>query len=146
MVDFDKGTIINPRRKYFDVKNKNASAEQIKWEFGMLWKADIIPFWFPKETLCPITLYELGSHLSRLNMNDIAAMPIHVPKIGIGTEKGYARADDVWLQSRLIAPEVEIFDSAQALLELGGWIRRQVRAAGSKSNLDSLQANINYSV
>lgn len=123
MEDFPNGTILNPRRGSFDVNDKNASSDQIKWEFDMLWTADIIPFYFCKETLCPITLYELGAHLTRAKLKGYA------PKIGIGIETGYARADDVWLQAKLAFPEVDVFDSAHALIELGGWIRREVRSA-----------------
>ncbi len=32
-----------------------------RWEHDHLRRAKAIMFWFPSETLCPITLYELGA-------------------------------------------------------------------------------------
>lgn len=61
----DKFTLLNPRRKDFDVSNPKNSQKQIEWEFEALRKADAILFWFPMETLCPIVLYELGCALGR---------------------------------------------------------------------------------
>jgi len=53
--------LINPRRSSFDITDKTIAKEQIKWEFECLRKVNAILFWFPKETVCPITLYELGA-------------------------------------------------------------------------------------
>lgn len=50
-------TIYNPKRPEWSFDN---GEEQIVWEFEHLKKSDIILFWFCKETVCPITLYELG--------------------------------------------------------------------------------------
>src|SRR5690348_10230732 len=55
--------IFNPRRDYFDVEDSRMTFEQIRWEFAHLRLAKGVVFWFPKETLCPITLFELGSRL-----------------------------------------------------------------------------------
>lgn len=59
--------ICNPRRKHFDeFKNKagyNISKEQIQWEYDHLQAATQIIFWFEKESLQPIALFELGSYL-----------------------------------------------------------------------------------
>lgn len=49
-------SVLNPRRKDFDVSNLSDSAEQIKWEHYYLRKADRILFWFPKTSICPISL------------------------------------------------------------------------------------------
>lgn len=76
---------VNPRRENFPMGDDEAGKFQIKWEYQMLRKADIISFWFPRETLCPITLFELGRHLHK--------RPI------IGTEYGYKRAMDVRVQT-----------------------------------------------
>lgn len=75
---------VNPRRENFPMDNQTAGEHQIRWEHRMLEKADIVSFWFPKETLCPITLFELGKYLD------------HEPIIG--TEYGYKRAMDVRVQ------------------------------------------------
>ncbi len=129
MADFNIGTILNPRRSNFDINDKSVISEQIKWEFNCLWMADIIPFWFCKETLCPIALYELGVHLTRLKSEYIST-PLRMPRIAIGVEAGYVRAEDVWLQAKLAVPGVEIYDT---LPELGGWIRRQTRDYGAEN-------------
>ena len=54
-------TILNPRRANFPIHDSNAALEQIKWEHDNLRRAVAISFWFPKETICPIALYELGA-------------------------------------------------------------------------------------
>ena len=55
-------TVYNPRRKNFPIHDPSAAYAQIKWEFDMLRKASMISFWFCKETMCPIVLFELGAH------------------------------------------------------------------------------------
>ena len=89
-------TILNPRRKQFDLNDPKQSVSQIVWEFDYLRIADFIIFWFCKETVCPITLYELGTH-SMLNK----------PLI-IGIDKEYKRKIDVEVQMKLARPEIEI--------------------------------------
>jgi len=54
-------TLLNPRRKTFPIDDPNAASEQIRWEFEHLRKSDAILFWFPKESISPIALYELGA-------------------------------------------------------------------------------------
>jgi hypothetical protein len=56
----DDCKIANPRRKDFDITDEKVSEKQIKWEHDALSHSNLILFWFPKETVCPITLYELG--------------------------------------------------------------------------------------
>lgn len=90
-------TLFNPRRKDFDVTNPNLTIEQIGWEYKKLREATAILFWFPKETLCPIVLFELGAHLGR-----------NVP-LFIGCDREYARIKDVEIQSRLVRPNSHIF-------------------------------------
>src|SRR5690349_520468 len=55
--------IYNPRRKEFpeksenlqdDPKNEQDARAQITWEFEALATSDIILFWFPEESICPI--------------------------------------------------------------------------------------------
>jgi len=88
--------IFNPRRANFPIKDPNAALEQIKWEFNMLRNADIISFWFSKETLGPIVLYELGAH-------SMTNKPII-----IGIDPDYKRKQDVVIQTLLIRPEIQI--------------------------------------
>ena len=97
--------VLNPRRKSFDVNHKNIEEEQISWEYNHLKKASIVSFWFPKETLCPITLYELGKQSA-------GDKPIF-----IGVHPDYKRKRDVEIQTRLIRPEVKIVYSLKDLAE-----------------------------
>jgi len=96
---YDNVTVINPRRKTFDLSNKDMEdVKQISWEHQALLCSDIIPFWFCKETLCPITLFELGK---MLGLNTSYGGDDRY-KISIGIEEGYTRVNDVILQSNLM--------------------------------------------
>lgn len=79
----------NPRREDFDMLDKTMEEEQICWEYQHLAKADIISFWFTPETLCPITLYELGYALGKGR------------NVVIGIDPKYKRRDDVIIQANL---------------------------------------------
>src|SRR5262245_52117185 len=54
-------TLLNPRRAFFPIDDPSQAERQIEWEFRHLRLATAILFWFPRETLCPIALYELGA-------------------------------------------------------------------------------------
>lgn len=96
--------VMNPRRANFPIDDPNAAEAQIYWEFKALEQADIISFWFPKATLCPITLFELGKHLL------IDPAPL------IGMEPGYAREQDVVIQTRLeLGNDFEFVDTVEDL-------------------------------
>lgn len=73
------GLVINPRRDDFDTTNPAESMFQIHWEHKALEMSDILMFWFPHDTLCPITLFELGKYLGSDK------------KIIIGADPEYAR-------------------------------------------------------
>lgn len=100
----DDVILLNPRRKEFDVTNPDITTEQIRWEFDHLHKADAIMFWFPKETLCPIALYELGFWNSRRGK-----------KLFIGCDPEYKRLKDVVTQTRLSNPMADIVYSLSHL-------------------------------
>jgi hypothetical protein len=98
--------ILNPRRQNFPT-DPGIADEQIAWEHRHLRKARAILFWFPKETLCPITLYELG-----------AWSVAHPWKpLFVGCEPGYQRTVDVVIQTRLVRPDVEVVDNLPALVQ-----------------------------
>ncbi len=101
----DDLVLLNPRRANFPMGDPNASKEQIKWEYRHLRKADAIMFWFPKETLCPIVLYELGAH-------SMTNKPLF-----IGVHSDYARKLDVEIQTILVRPEIEIVYDLDSLSE-----------------------------
>lgn len=95
LLDAKYRTILNPRRRDFDVGNTDENERQIYWEHRHMKLAKEILFWFPKETDCPITLFELGYWLH-------SRKPIY-----IGMDPKYSRKDDVMIQTRLIRPEIE---------------------------------------
>lgn len=100
--------LLNPRRKKFDVTNNKLTEEQIVWEYNHLQKADAILFWFPSgDSLCPITLFELGAHLYKSPKKPLF--------VGCGTK--YPRRLDVIIQTRLIRPEIKVVDSIDALVQ-----------------------------
>lgn len=94
--DLDYGTLVNPRRAFFDVADPEATPVQIEWEFRHLQLVDAIMFWFPCETLCPIALFELGAAATRQ------------AKIFVGCHPEYARRIDVEHQLRLLRPDVTV--------------------------------------
>lgn len=60
-----EGTILNPRRKAWDLNWSQSPdnphfKEQVLWELRAMEKADIIVYWFDPNTKAPITLLELG--------------------------------------------------------------------------------------
>ena len=95
--------VFNPRRTNFPIDDPNAAFDQIKWEHEMLRQADIIIFWFCKETMCPIVLYELGAH-------SMTNKPII-----IGVDPDYSRKQDVEVQTQLVRPDVKIVYSLNDL-------------------------------
>ena len=105
--------ILNPRRDNFPIHDPNAAQEQITWEYKNLRNADGILFWFPKETLCPIVLYELGAH-------SITDKPLFV-----GVHTDYTRKQDVEIQTKLARPEIKIvYDLKSLSAQVKEWIRR----------------------
>lgn len=95
-------TLMNPRRRDM-VLDPSLLEEQIIWEHNALVQSSAISFWFPKETLCPITLYELGKWTARDK------------RLFIGTHPDYQRRRDVIFQTKLERPEVTVVDSLEAL-------------------------------
>jgi hypothetical protein len=96
--------LINPRSANFDTKTKSRTLDQIKWEYLMLRRSDGILFWFAAETIQPIVLFELGSHLM------VPGKPIF-----IGMHPEYPRRIDVEVQTSIIRPDLQIVYSLQAL-------------------------------
>jgi len=101
-------TILNPRRADFPMADPMAAAEQIAWEYDALRDADIVLFWFCKETVQPIVLFELGATMERHyyeDDEDESDTPLEKrwggDKCVIGVEEGYARVQDVQLQVAL---------------------------------------------
>lgn len=103
-------TVFNPLRPNFPIDDPSASIFQIQWEHEYLRKATAILFWFPAETLCPITLYELG------------AWSMTMKPLFVGVHPDYTRIADVELQTQLVRPDVNIVYSIQQLIaQLRHW-------------------------
>jgi len=97
--------VVNPRRNGWDMNaHREESIKQIKWEHQYLKQSTHILFWFPKETLCPITLLELGKYLVK---------PVGLT---IGTHPEYQRRLDVEVQASLEG-EHEIWDNLDDMVE-----------------------------
>jgi hypothetical protein len=88
--------IFNPRRKNFPIKDPTAAEAQITWEFKALRQASMISFWFCKETMNPIVLFELGSWV------------VSQKSIVVGMDKEYSRRQDVEIQTKLSRPDIQI--------------------------------------
>ena len=88
--------VLNPRRKKFPINKPEASKEQIQWEYKHLRLANQILFWFPRESICPIALYELGVWSN-------SDKPLF-----LGVHPEYPRRVDIEEQIRIARPEIRI--------------------------------------
>lgn len=104
-------TVLNPRRANFNIEDKSLTAQQIMWEFHYIRTTSAVMFWFPAETICPITLFELGA---RLESNRHSAMS---QKLFIGTHPDYTRNEDVEIQSSLAGHLDPIFNHLSDLTD-----------------------------
>ena len=93
-----KFNVINPRRTNY-VWSEQEERNQINWEFQYLKGCDIILFYFSHETLAPITLFEYGKFLGRLQNN-------YWQKAYVCIHPEYKRRNDVIIQTELESPEM----------------------------------------
>jgi len=107
-------TLLNPRRDDYPAGNPRALREQIEWEHRHLKAASAISFWFPPETLCPISLYELGAWANWRGEGG-GQKPLVV-----GAHPDYAKRADLLIQLELARPDIQI---AANLEELEAGIR-----------------------
>lgn len=98
-------TIYNPRRSGFDITNSEDSRIQIDWEHKHLEAASVLVFWFPMETLCPITLFELGKYCRDMDKTLI-----------IGCHPEYKRRMDVIEQMKLVRPDIAVHDNLHGII------------------------------
>jgi hypothetical protein len=109
--------------------------EQIKWEYTHLWRSQIITFWFPKESVCPIALYELGMALCRNALKDYlrpdAKLAIPRPRICVGIEPGYKRAENIRIQMKWPGKDIDIVDSLDGLSD---FIHKEVETILKEDN------------
>ena len=98
-------TAFNPRRPDFPINDPAASDAQIKWEHQYLRSSNAVSFWFPKETVCPITLYELGTYT-------MGSSPIFV-----GVHPEYERDTELLAWTAVHRPHLKIVRSLEQLAE-----------------------------
>jgi hypothetical protein len=102
---FDGDLIVfNPRRVGDLAPDGETAKEQILWEHRYLSFCDNILFWFPKETVCPITLFELGKYAQKFRMYD-------GKHIFVGTHPEYTRRFDLEIQLPLIFPDIKLHNN-----------------------------------
>lgn len=107
---------VNPRRTDFDMSAyEEISKQQIKWEYLALRMCSFNMFWFPCETLCPITLFELGSALERCQDGALF----------VGAHPEYQRRFDLVEQINLKGKSCLLYDNLdemtnEMVLVLGG--------------------------
>lgn len=110
--------LYNPRRPDFPIDDPEAAEEQIYWEYAHLRQATAILFWFPKETLCPIALFELGRW-------SYSAFPAYQKPIFVGTHPDYARRRDIEIQLRMTHPTATVWSRPDILAEaVNNWLGR----------------------
>jgi len=99
--------VYNPRREDFPIDDPMAADVQIEWEYRYLNKVDFRLFWFPKETICPIVLYELGKYANVANR--CRADEGTGGNFVVGTHRDYQRRQDVVIQTGLVHPNKEVY-------------------------------------
>ncbi len=95
--------LINPKREFYDLNDSELEDQQIVWEYNHIKQASAVSFWFPNETLCPITLYELGKCTQ-------FSKPLF-----IGMDQKYGRKNNLEIQLRLELPQIKIVYSLEDL-------------------------------
>jgi hypothetical protein len=118
MLDTSLYDVVNPRRAGGFDRTGVTAEEQITWEHRALSLIDACIFWFPCETLCPITLLELGKMLHRAQHHNVM--------LAIGWHPDYQRAFDLEVQIRLENPESKyLLHAAPGWLELCAVVKKQ---------------------
>lgn len=106
--------VINPRRENWNIEGLDEeSIAQIRWEYAKIHKCDYMLFWFCEETLCPITLYELGMAVSR---QEVYKGPGDI-RLMVGVHPNYARKLDVITQVGLARPEIKVYQDLDVMVD-----------------------------
>ena len=77
--DVDNLVVYNPRRKFFDLNDLNATENQIEWEYKYLRDCDIFSMYFDNDQIQPICMYELGRHLRGNSINNVISVCENYP-------------------------------------------------------------------
>lgn len=103
--------VFNPRRPNFPMDDPTAADEQVAWEFNSLHDSESILFWFCKDSICPIVLYELGFWMGQ---NEFAQTK---KIIRVGCDPEYERLQDVQIQTKLAGYTFPIYESVEDLVD-----------------------------
>jgi hypothetical protein len=114
--DMDGLVLLNPRAGVFDSNDAATFTRQVEWEHYFLDAAYAVSFWFSKETMNPITLYELGVQMG-CTRNHVL----------IGSDPAYVKLQDVKIQTKLAGWEGTIVHSTDELVEQIGTKLKQFR-------------------
>jgi hypothetical protein len=90
--------LFNPRRAVWPGVGSDGpeTREQIAWEVAKFRRSNVVSFWFPQETLCPITLMELGFQLAGRGV------------LVVGCHRDYQRRFDVESQVEEYRPDLTV--------------------------------------
>ncbi len=115
--------LVDPRREGFDSLDPKIEREQITWEYRHLCRVNAVAFWFPPETVCPITLFEYGVQISKptgiTGTHDplLAGHYVHEYKpVFLGVHPDYTRINDLLIQTELARPTIPITHSLEDLV------------------------------
>lgn len=97
--------LINPRRVGFNKDDKSMEKHQIDWEYRHINYSNLLLFWFPCETLCPITLFELGKIVGSNR------------RFVIGAHPDYKRRTDLIEQLSHTHPGLTIHSTVEATVD-----------------------------
>jgi hypothetical protein len=127
--------VVNPRRSNFDITDSSSSIQQIIWEFQELRAVSCRSFWFPKESICPITLFEYGYWLAQSKQLGM--------KIFVGADPEYARVLDLQVQTHLVDPNIKLHDTLESMCaEIIEYAHALELAIPSRSKADIIAAPI----
>lgn len=111
LIDQDGFDVVNPRRSKGLAKNSMEDRLQLEWEHRALQHANIVLFWFPKESECATAMFEYGKILERADTLGL--------RIIAGYDPEYAHAAYLELQTQLAVDWAENDDLAVDLVS--GW-------------------------
>lgn len=117
----EKFNIFNPRRVGDLAKDGSDAIEQIEWEIDYIDQCQYFLFWFPKESVCPITLFELGKITTELWNYEVDHSKSNSLSqnncLSVGVEPGYTRQLDLEIQLPHICPDIKFDYDLESLVE-----------------------------
>ncbi len=95
-----EGCVFNPRRKDYDFNDPTLPRKQIQWEHDHWMIATHRLFWFAKESICPITLLELGRWM-QIDQGSDETIGTQLDHLFVGMDPEYEKRVDVEIQLEL---------------------------------------------